>query len=144
MQLEIGKKVPPPLESRVWRFSVMGPPVAKGRPRADWRNRRIYTPQKTANYERTVHEIAFLRRPPGWPLDGIYRLEVQAYCRNLNELVDADNMKTIGDALQGVAFQNDKQVRKYSCETHVIGGPSRTVEGVDEPRVDILIEVLEG
>lgn len=128
-------------EGGVWRFSIYGKPVAKDRHRVDPRSGRMYTPEKTRTYEKTVADIGRMRLPKGWPTDALYRLEIDAYCKNLNELVDADNMKTVCDGLQGIAFKNDKQVRDYRCRTHVVSGPNATTPG-EELRIDIVLEVM--
>ena len=105
----------------------MGTPVAKGRPRVTkW---GAYTPEKTVNYENLV-QFSYLQQYKGFePLEGYLKVEiyffmpiVQSTSKKRKQLMierkilpdkkpDIDNMiKSITDALNGIAYADDKQV----------------------------------
>ncbi len=112
-------------------FPVPGEPVGKGRPKFT-RAGHAYTPEKTRYYEQVVQMAARLKIQH--PFDGAVRIEI---CANyeipksasrkmrqsmLDKLArplkkpDADNVaKIILDALNGIAYHDDKQV----VELHV-------------------------
>jgi len=91
--------------------------------------RRGVTPEKTANYETLVKQL-FIASYSGFvPLEGPLSLELEAFllipksasqkkqaAMEAGEILpekrpDADNlMKTVADALQGLAFRNDSQI----------------------------------
>lgn len=112
---------------------VNGIPQGKGRPRVSTKNGRVsaYTPKKTRDYEREIAEAAKLEvMTSGWvKLDCAVRLVVCAWfpvptswSRKKREAAqrgdiyptckpDADNIgKAIADGLNGVVYQDDKQV----------------------------------
>lgn len=109
------------------KFEVMGTPVAKGRPRVTkW---GVYTPEKTVNYENLV-QFSYLQEYKNVdPLEGYLKVEIIFYMpivkstskKNRQLMVegklrpdkkpDIDNMiKSITDALNELAYQDDKQV----------------------------------
>jgi Holliday junction resolvase RusA-like endonuclease len=107
-------------------FVVPGQPVGKGRPRASTRGGfvRMYTDAKTLSYEAAIaHQatfamsmwsVAFYGIPPSWPK------HKQMLALN-NALIpgkpDLDNVaKAVLDALNGVVYQDDKQVVKLVAE----------------------------
>lgn len=92
-------------------FTVPGPPRPKERPRVR-RDGRTFTPERTRAYE--SHVKACCLSTPGWSNpwvhDGEYRLDVVVYVSGAAR-ADLDNvLKAIADALQGVAYRNDRQV----------------------------------
>ena len=109
------------------KFEVMGTPVAKGRPRVTkW---GAYTPEKTVNYENLV-QFSYLQEYKNIePLEGYLKIEIAFYMpipkstsKKNRELMigwkllpdkkpDIDNMiKSITDALNELAYQDDKQI----------------------------------
>lgn len=110
----------------VVEFTVPGQPVGKGRPRFS-RHGAIYTPDKTAKYERLVRDygrLAMRNRPM---FSGPIRLEVRAafepppsWSRKKadahlwgphTQLPDADNVaKAVMDALNGVCYPDDRMI----------------------------------
>ncbi|WP_418465374.1 RusA family crossover junction endodeoxyribonuclease [Faecousia sp.] len=110
-------------------FSVPGEPVAKGRPRF-LRSGAAYTPAKTKNYEKLVRlEYARQAREYQFPPNVPLAIRVEAYLaipksasrkrRESMELgllrplkrPDADNiLKSVTDALNGVAYRDDSQL----------------------------------
>lgn len=108
------------------RFTVPGKITGKGRPRFT-RYGHVYTPKKTSNYEQMVKYSYLSTRSKR--LDGPIRVNIAAIFRipksyTKHEKVEAemgilkptkkpdvDNItKIILDALNGVAYQDDKQV----------------------------------
>ena len=109
------------------KFEVIGTPVAKGRPRVTkW---GAYTPEKTVNYENLV-QFSYLQEYKNIePLEGYLKIEIAFYMpipkstsKKNRELMigwkllpdkkpDIDNMiKSITDALNELAYQDDKQI----------------------------------
>jgi Holliday junction resolvase RusA-like endonuclease len=128
------------------KLVIPGEPVAKGRPRVTkW---GTYTPEKTKNYETLVKELFFIEH--GQPLlEGPLSMRVQAYftipkstSKKRKELMksgeirptkrpDLDNiLKIIGDALNEVAYKDDKQIISASIEKFYS----------DEPRLEVEIK----
>lgn len=114
-------------------FEIPGTPVAKGRPRFVNRGRFVqtYTPDKTASYENLVK----LYCPTHYKLSGPLRAEFHFFfpvpksvskkkrAEMLNGMErptkkpDLDNcIKSILDALNGIAFDDDSQVVKVVAE----------------------------
>lgn len=93
------------------RFS--GNPIPKRRPRYD--GEHFYTPPATAEWEETVGWQArdqFNHRPLLGPLGISF-----AFFREDRREVDLDNLeKAMLDALQGILYENDSQIKKKSSE----------------------------
>lgn len=112
-------------------FTVPGEPVGKGRPKFT-RTGHAYTPEKTRYYEQVVQMAARLKMQR--PFDGAVRIAIcanyaipkktgktarlkmiEGIMRPLKK-PDVDNIaKIILDALNGIAYHDDKQV----VEMHV-------------------------
>lgn len=112
-------------------FEIPGPPVAKGRPRFRAAGGKVhtYTPEKTAEYENLV-KLSYMDQV-GAKLTGqiaailyVYFPIPKAESKKRHKLMadgeimhtkrpDADNIaKTVLDALNGIAFDDDSQVWK--------------------------------
>lgn len=129
-------------ETNAVRIVVPGEPVGKGRPRFVMATGRAYTPEKTARYEHLVKleyerqhgpGLAFGRFAQiGMKLDAFFTIP-QSVSRSKHAKMacgqvrptkkpDLDNViKTVGDALNGLAYYDDSQivfceVRKYYAE----------------------------
>jgi Holliday junction resolvase RusA-like endonuclease len=110
-------------------FEIIGEPVGKGRPKFSSRGgfARAYTPKKTTDYEKKVKEC-YLDQI-GTKFEGALRVEITAFypipkstskknrVKMLRDEIrctkkpDIDNIaKIILDALNGVAYEDDKQV----------------------------------
>ena len=124
------------------RIVVPGEPVGKGRPRFVLATGRAYTPEKTARYEHLVKleyerqhgpGLAFGRFAQiGLKLDAFFSIpqsvsrakRAKMACGQVRptKKPDLDNViKTVGDALNGLAYYDDSQivfceVRKYYAE----------------------------
>lgn len=131
------------------KLLIPGEPVAKGRPRVTkW---GTYTPEKTKNYETLVKELYFMKHGQTL-LEGELSIEVKAYfkipkstskkkrksmidkCIRPTKKPDIDNiLKIIGDALNDIAYKDDKQIVKASIEKYYS----------EEPRVELEIKEVE-
>lgn len=130
-------------------FTVPGPPVGKARPkvvRAKNGMSMTYTPDKTVAYEELVR-LRFqesLKVRPFIPLQGALRIKIfagypvpkstskkhRAAMLAGTELPtkkpDWDNIgKIICDALNGVAYEDDKQVTESQMRKRYIDGPGQ-------------------
>ena len=137
------------------KFTVQGNPVAKGRPKFSSQGGfvRSYTPAKTINYENLV-KLSYQTQVGQQKLEGMIYAEILAYfpipkstSKKNAELMrngeimhtkrcDCDNLaKSILDALNGIAYDDDSQV--CSLLVHKYYG--------DVPRVEIeLGEIRDG
>lgn len=115
-------------------FKVYGKPQGKARPRFNSMTHRTYTPAKTRSYE---HEIAVCYKEangPMFPADVYVGISIRAlfpvpvsWPKKKRELVrmgtikptvkpDVDNIiKAVLDGLNGVAYEDDKQVIHVSA-----------------------------
>ena len=120
----------------IFTFDIVGEPQGKGRPRFSTRGGfvKTYTPEKTASYENFV-KVCYLNKYKGKKLDGEITAEIIAYFsipkslskKKRSEAIegkikptkkpDTDNIaKTILDSLNGIAFEDDKQVVTLSVK----------------------------
>ena len=130
-------------------FTVKGLPVAKGRPRVT--RYGTYTPRKTKDYEKLV-QYSFKNQYKGQALQGALKIRIDFYMyipkntskkrrklKNDKEVLptkrpDFDNLtKSITDALNGLAFEDDNQI----VEAHIYKYYS------DEPRAVKKIEKIQ-
>lgn len=134
--------------TRVW-FTVLGEPQGKARPRFT-RSGHTYTPDKTVAYENAIR-AAFIQQcglRAKFPETAVLKVSLTAlfalpqsisgaegkrrmakvYCP---KKPDADNvLKAVCDALNGFAYNDDKQIVAVSAEKYYTAG---------EPRVEIEI-----
>lgn len=103
-------------------FTIPGPPVPKARPRFAVHKGRpmAFTPARTKGYEALVKREfeAAAHQAGGFfiPLDHAVRLDLQIYLPD-NTRKDCDNIeKGIRDALNGLAWADDYQVRVKHIE----------------------------
>ena len=126
------------------KFIVEGEPVGKQRPRL-FKN-RIYTPEKTKNYEYKIRRT--YQDTTNHYFEGYVRLTVNAYYgiaksdsrkKKMMKLSgelrpdktpDIDNIIKCIDAVNGIAFKDD------SCIVEVIGNKYFS----DNPRVEFILE----
>ena len=126
------------------RVEIPGEPVAKGRPRTRVVPgakpfARIYTPSETIAYEKHVRTLAQLAvNQQRWapPKNARFRLLITVYRTHEGRGGDADNYaKGISDALNGVAFEDDRYVRdlavmlRQDAERPRVGGEVGESEG---------------
>ena len=115
-------------------FKVHVEPVGKGRPRFT-RDGHAYTPERTRKFEAAVraHAYEFMRRmnaqriPEGVPIDvrvvALFPIpkswpkKKKAEATKLIPRIDVDNiLKAVLDAMNGVVFEDDRQVVKAVAE----------------------------
>lgn len=116
------------------KFLVEGKPQGKGRPRFSMKTKRVYTPEKTVHYERQIREAYSKAGGKLFPEQCYIKVMVDAYFKipksytkgkrlacayNINrpdKKPDTDNiLKIIMDALNKVAYSDDKQVVEVIC-----------------------------
>lgn len=110
-------------------FVIDGPVIPKGRPRFT-RGGRTYTPKRTHDYEKKVKEAYLKEHPSGMAFENeaveiilnVYMAVPKAYSKKKRDHMicfeyptlhkgDADNfLKSIADALNGVAYTDDCQI----------------------------------
>ena len=115
-------------------FVIEGKPQGKARPRFSRKSGTVYTPSKTARYEKEIRD-SFLAAGGKMISDGSYvTVAVDAYFKipksyikgkrlacehNINrpdKKPDMDNiLKVVMDALNKVAYKDDKQVIEVRC-----------------------------
>lgn len=122
-----------------YRLTIPGEPVAKARPRVG--KFGTYTPEKTKNYETLVKELYFTRLGQTM-LEGELTVEIKAYFgisksaskkardemeRGLRRPIkrpDIDNIiKSVTDALNGVAYADDSQIIEVKASKHYSSSP---------------------
>lgn len=114
-------------------ISILGEPLGKARPRVTRRG-IVYTPLKTVNYETLIKELFIIKYPDFRPLDGPVSMEVFAWMKmpkkskkktiametgeiQPTKKPDISNiLKSIEDALNTVAFLDDKQIVELRIE----------------------------
>jgi Holliday junction resolvase RusA-like endonuclease len=116
-----------------YEFFIPGQPVAKGRPRFNSFQKRAYTPDKTANYERRVRSIIqamLLQAGRREPYQGSVGITFTFYMARPNSHTkkqrlaydhltrpDLDNLeKAIMDAMNGIVYKDDSQVCRKKSE----------------------------
>jgi len=88
---------------------IPGRPRPKGRPRFNNKG-FVYTPSNTRQHEKYVRELAL--DIVDKPLEGDLILNVTVVIKNRNH-GDLDNyVKLVSDALNGIAYQDDKQIKE--------------------------------
>lgn len=118
-------------------FEVLGRPRPKERPRLGRRG-RVFTPARTAACEYALGLVALSARPAGWKMDCQYSIEMRFSFRG-GVLADCDNLaKLVGDGLNGVAWNDDRQVvemyaLRVSCAPGEAEGTRVIVSRVSEP-----------
>ena len=136
--------------SRDMALVFFGDPVGKGRPRFT-RGGHCYTPAATAQYERRLR-AEWRAANPGEPLQGAVAVVIDAYyaipksatVRERERMMygelaplkkpDLDNVtKIVLDALNSVAFADDKQVVSIRAGKHYSA----------DPRVEVYIEEVD-
>lgn len=114
------------------RFEVAGVPRTNHRARSfvdedgQLRHRKA---KPFAQWKRSVALQARVARPRGWPLGARYAVEVVGFMPA--ERYDADNLRGVLDACEGVLWANDRQVR-----------PVVYHYGVDKDRPRVLVHVV--
>ncbi len=115
----------------LYKIVIPGRPVPKERPRMN-RQGKMYTPNKTKEYEQLVAKTARLIIPE--PLKGDVRVDIKIYTSRV--IGDLDNyIKSILDGLNNVAYNNDKQISIITAQ--------RYISEIERAEIDVT-EVQEG
>lgn len=131
-----------------WAFTVPGRPVTWQRSGVHEGKRLTQVEQRKA--KKTIAWAAVAARPKGrWPMDLVYAIEVIGYWPD-QRFGDVDRLVSlVMDALQGVAYKEDRQVRVQASSmlldpenprTEVLVVPYR--EGLVVPVVNIELRSL--
>ena len=135
------------------KFTVLGEPKGKGRPRFIPQTGRAITPKDTVNYETLVHmeyisQCEGFRFPDDAMLDvrilSFYGIPKSASKKNKEKMKkgllrpvkkpDMDNVvKIVADALNQVAYRDDTQIVDCQCRKFYS----------DNPRVEVTIREVE-
>ena len=135
------------------KFTVLGEPKGKGRPRFIPQTGRAITPKDTVNYETLVHmeyisQCEGFRFPDDAMLDvrilAFYGIPKSASKKNKEKMKkgllrpvkkpDMDNVvKIVADALNQVAYRDDTQIVDCQCRKFYS----------DNPRVEVTIREVE-
>jgi len=131
-------------------FTIYGQPVAKGRPRlSKW---GTYTPKKTVEYENLV-KLSYIEKNKGEPLlKNQLKINIKLYFQipksvskkkrkamlegeiRYDKRPDIDNcIKSITDALNGIAYTDDKQIVEVNAYKYYS----------DEPKTEVCIEEIK-
>jgi crossover junction endodeoxyribonuclease RusA len=113
----------------VLRLEIPGSPLPKQRPR--FAGKRVYSPSKAE--ERRVRNHVTFQLPLHYkPLKGTVRVTADFY-RKDKRRVDLDNLvKLVADALNGLVFDDDSQIRHWVANMHVDKENPRTVLTIEE------------
>ena len=115
-------------------FTIPGEPVGKQRPKASFQMKRIYTPEKTINYESFVKHC-YYGNPHFCERQVVVNMKVylpiptstskKKQKQMLEGIIrptkkpDIDNViKSVLDGLNGVAYEDDKQVIEIHAEKY--------------------------
>lgn len=121
-----------------FRFVIPGNPVPKERPRVI--KGRTYTPARTLKAEQIVKIYA--RRAHVPCLAGLVKLHVEFY-RDSAHACDLDNLvKLVSDALNGIAFKDDRQVVWLSALKAIDRDNPRTIVEVEEVSQRMLVDEI--
>lgn len=103
------------------RLVIPGRPITKKRPRLGIRARGrtirgvVYTPRESAEYEARIRSIAIGSGVR--PMEGELALELHVWVHGARG--DGDNYwKSVADALNGVAYHDDRQVIDWRVVIH--------------------------
>lgn len=99
------------------QFEVPGKPQPKQRPRRNSKTGVWYTPSATRKYESLVAQCALAAGVR--PFRGPVEMEVEIYWPDKRRR-DLDNtIKSISDALNGIAYQDDSQISRLVTTKHL-------------------------
>lgn len=135
------------------KFTVLGEPKGKGRPRFSTQTGRAFTPKQTVNYETLVHtEYMVQCKGFRFPDDAMLDMRILAYysvpksgsnkekAKKLENIIrptkkpDMDNVvKMVADALNQVAYKDDTQI--VDCQVRKFYS--------EQPRIEVIIQEVK-
>jgi Holliday junction resolvase RusA-like endonuclease len=96
--------------------------------------RGAYTPEKTRAAEDALGWTLRAAMKGRAPLDGLIRLDVQFFCKTHRRL-DFDNLaKLVGDAGNGIVWQDDSQI---------VDGRIKVERGATNPRTELTVYAID-
>lgn len=118
-----------------YEFEVPGKVIGKERPRINMYTGRVYTPNKTKEYENLIQQYFKIKYPTSEVLENRICIDIIAYFKipkgtskikveemkkgsvSPTQKPDIDNIaKSVLDAMNKIAFKDDNQVTKISIE----------------------------
>ncbi len=135
------------------KFTVLGEPKGKGRPRFSTQTGRAFTPKQTVNYETLIHtEYMVQCKGFRFPDDAMLDMRILAYysvpksgsktekAKKLANTIrptkkpDMDNVvKMVADALNQVAYKDDTQI--VDCQVRKFYS--------EQPRIEVIIQEVQ-
>ncbi len=130
------------------KFTVLGEPKGKGRPRFSTKTGRAFTPKQTVNYE-TLVQMEYISQCGGirFPDDAMIDMHIKAFyavpksdSKKKKELKlanvirpmkkpDQDNIvKIVADSLNQLAYKDDTQIVDCKCQKFYSSNPRIEVE----------------
>jgi Holliday junction resolvase RusA-like endonuclease len=114
-------------------FVVAAPPVPWQRTQTKGGQR--FTPKRQRAYQELValHAAMALTRKP-WPTRGTFAVELDVYTQDARRR-DLDNFaKTVGDACNGVIWEDDSQIVEWRLRKHI---------DRERPRIEVRVRTVE-
>jgi len=132
------------------QLTIPGEPMSKARPRMT-RSGIVYTPKKTLNYETLIRELFIIKYPDFQPFEGPVRMSLSAWLKmpktskkkveamksgeiRPTKKPDMSNiLKSVEDALNNLAYYDDKQIVEVDVEKKYSSRPriELMIEGID-------------
>lgn len=130
-------------------LTIPGEPIGKARPRMT-RTGIVYTPKKTLNYETLIRELFIIKYPNFQPIDGPVHLHLSAWLKipkvskkkvaamesgeiRPTKKPDMSNiLKSVEDALNTLAYQDDKQIVEVEIKKRYSS----------RPRIELMVEKI--
>lgn len=100
---------------------------------ASYQGRKLTT-KKQREYQRLIRQVVAMSKPPGWPMDALYAVEIILYAHP-KQRFDLDNAaKQFLDSSNKLVWNDDHQVRALA----VVKRLDR-----ERPRVEVCVVPLE-
>ena len=117
------------------KFTAQIEPIPLARPRVNTQTRQAFYPKRSADFKKALSLIAKAAMRGQKPLTGklVVRLKLYRKFMPTSQMFgDVDNhQKAIFDALNGICFEDDKQICKVVCEK---------IQDKKNPRIEIEID----
>ncbi|MCK4783349.1 MAG: RusA family crossover junction endodeoxyribonuclease [Desulfobacteraceae bacterium] len=133
------------MEEKKINFEIPGQPQSKLRAR--WSGHHTYTPDRTVSYETYIKEMFVISYPDFIPLEGALRMTVVAYMmipkstskKRMKLMIDrvirptkkpdiSNILKSAEDALNSLAYHDDKQIVTAICHKYYAIRPRLEIE----------------
>ena len=127
------------------KLTIPGEPMGKARPRMT-KTGFIYTPKKTVNYETLIRELFIIKYPDFQPIEGPVEMSLTAWLKmpktskkkieamesgeiRPTKKPDMSNiLKSVEDALNNLAYNDDKQIVELILKKHFSNRPRIELE----------------